>query len=767
MTPWLRAGAAVLAASVVATGIALTLAARVPDIRDTPLAPDHAGFAGIPIEVTPAPDGDAGGPRLATVPLALIGDPGWLAAADELHIAFATFLTSPTLLAAEVRDVSGACRFVAPAGAGIRNNASTRFVKAGPCAAVADGPLTLTLRLGREGRVALWTYDVSREDPVPEGLGLIATETADRRHVLRGRVLRVGTGEGPRRAHLLAYLWTGATGSRGIWLAVGLGWLALAGGLGWLAGGASRTATIGGTTLAAAALCGLWAILLPPLQGADEPDHVLTFGVLVQRPIEADLRVLARRTHFERIRFHGTERFRPSDIGHPADLAWSDEVHAERLERRSRLAALLWRLADATVAGGDGTSAASLVLRLRLFNGFIFALCAGAAAALMTWGGASRWALAGLAIMPALVPFGVAVSDWAFVTSAAVLLAGAVVLVRTDQGPEWLRGLALGAAVAVAVAASIAGLALLPLLGILLVVRLVLGPVRADAGESVRFWLGLTAGLAAGIWISLDLFALGYARWDQKAGSDGLALLEAVNAALGFVVRAPWLLLALPLAALAVERGMASLRHSTDVFTAGRRFVLAAGSLLAAGIVGLLTASLFIDYPTLPPMEVVPVENSDHYVAQVLLAFVTSLRLTNLDHLTFTSFWSGFGWIDTILPAGLLVLLSAGTALGLAGGLAGLFHRRSRRQLAWTLGLIAGALASMAALGLAGALMNRNVHGRYLVGVYVPLVVVAWQGWATLAARPDLTGRLTGAALVATLVIAQSVSFITVVVRHY
>jgi hypothetical protein len=769
VTSGLRTGTAILAASVVVGGIALALAAHVHDVTDLPLSPDHLGFTGVPIELAFTADETAARTRRVQVATDIIGQAGWLDAADELHIVFATFVTEPALRSAELRDGTGRCRFTAPPGATLSNNLTTRFVKTGQCDATTPGPLMLDLRVGLEGRVALWTYDVAQSDPVSEGLALVDTRTSDRMHLLRGRVTSTRNADGPRRAAMLAYLWTGRMDPAGIWIAVGLAWIGLAAGLIWLVShSASQTGVVGGAFLAAAALAGLWAVLLPPLQGADEPDHLLSYLEVVHQPaLNADLQMLARRTHFERIRFHGGERFRPIHVGAPHDTAWNANVHAERMDRRSPLAMALWRVADATIARPDGLSAAGLVLRLRLFNAIIFALAIGAAAGLMTWGTTSRWPLAGLAVIPSLASFGVAFSDWAFVTSGAVLLAGATVAVLTDRGPEWVRGLTFGGAVAWIMAASIAGLALVPLLAAVLLARLVLGSARsASAQDTVAFWLGLTAGVVAGAWISWDLFELGYARYDQKAGS-GRLLLDAVNTLLGRLVAAPWLLLLLPVAAALIERGLRRLHPWSDVVSAGHRLVMAGAVLVSAGTVGVLAASAFIALPTLPPMEVMTYDTLDGYVTQVLVVFITSLRLTNIDFLMFSSFWSGFGWLDTMLPTAWLAVLAAGSALGLAVGLGDLFRARAYRRLAWTLALLVGALGSLVALGLAGGMMNRNVHGRYLIGMYVPLIVLAWSGWSGLAARPGLTGTLARAVLAVGLVILQTFVFVFVMARYY
>ena len=107
-------------------------------------------------------------------------------------------------------------------------------------------------------------------------------------------------------------------------------------------------------------------------------------------------------------------------------------------------------------------------------------------------------------------------------------------------------------------------------------------------------------------------------------------------------------------------------------------------------------------------------------------------RLAGFDHLTFTTFVSGFGWIDAILPGSILAAIClAGVAALWASG-AG-----TSRQTSWLLLHLAALIAAMGTAAVAAFLMRRNLHGRYVLSIGVPITAVMFAGagrW--LAARP-------------------------------
>lgn len=765
VTPRARLLLCLVTVAAVAGSLAFLWSRPIADIRDRPLAPDDRGFAGVPIEPTLVTTST--GDREVRWPLVFAGATDWIWSADEISVAFATFLTSPTLRSLTLESPDGRCRYEAPAGAALINNAATPMRRTGPCpTSGSDARWTLTLRIGPEGRVAFWAYDVAVTDPVPAGLAIEATRTADRFHVLRGRVRTWHSTATLTRAALLAYAWTGRTSATWVWLL--LAGLSLTAVVGLWAVTSDHGPAVVSAGAGAVALAGalLWAVAVPPLQGADEPDHLLSYAEVTGRQgLEPNLRALAQLTHFERIRFHGDERLRPMDIGAPHPVAWTGDIHAERMDRRSPLAVVVWRVASAVI-GADGASAAGLLIRLRAFDALIFSAAVAVMSLVVVAGGRSRWPLLGLAVVPTLPYFATAFSDWALVASGAVLLAGAVIASQDDRGSDWARGALLGGAISWLLSASMSALALGPLIGATALARLTAGPTRTrDGSATLHFWGALALGLLPGLFLTSDVWTAGYARFDQEDGS-GLTLLSTINAVVGTLARAPWLLLVVPVGLGAAEWGVRRLTQ-TPTGAAVRRTCGRAATVFvfgaAAVILLVLASSLVVTWPSLTPMEIAPVASVRAYTRETVAVFLTSWRLAAHDHLMFTSFWSGFGWIDAIVPTWLLGLMAAGTAAGFALGSVAAGRESSRR--AWFFALhTGGIIASVAALAVAGAMMERNVHGRYLIGVYTPLVLIAWSGWGG-AGR--LTGRFAPWVVAAVVAVVQIVAFGTILTRYF
>src|SRR5206468_508595 len=104
----------------------------------------------------------------------------------------------------------------------------------------------------------------------------------------------------------------------------------------------------------------------------------------------------------------------------------------------------------------------------------------------------------------------------------------------------------------------------------------------------------------------------------------------------------------------------------------------------------------------------------------------TALRLTHTDLLLGSAFWAGFGWIDTVLPSSVVAGLTALTSLALISSGLTVARRQSTRQALWLALLASGAVVSLAAYALAAFSVNRNLHGRYVMGLYLCMLSLAW-----------------------------------------
>ena len=248
----------------------------------------------------------------------------------------------------------------------------------------------------------------------------------------------------------------------------------------------------------------LYVVLVPPLQAPDEPDHVLAFSQVAGRPRLADeTAALARIGHLDRIRFHGDERFRPFDIGQPAETAWGREVFAHLVAGRSVTTWIWWKLLAPALRpfGVPGT-----ILAVRLANAVVFALFLGAAAMLLWLVSADvtpapHSVCLALLLVPTLPFFAMHVSEFALLTSAYVMVAAISAGLFLDGRRVHLLGLPLGLAFSFIFASGRSSLPFMAMLGALVAGRAILGSAESgsigdDKRRGAYFWAGLALGLA-------------------------------------------------------------------------------------------------------------------------------------------------------------------------------------------------------------------------------------------------------------------------------
>lgn len=704
------------------------LAWPTPPAARAPIEQVLDGREGVPLEI----GFPSGGPETRTggMPIRAL-NARWLRNIDVLELLVATYDTAPHLETARLGATDGTCEFRAETTGPVPNNGLLRFTRA-HCNP-ADGPrdFMLWVRISGEGRVAVWTYRAS----VDQGDALtVANPAVAEVYALRGQARRSGPTGTVRRVDLLAHLWKRDAATIWAWIG-GLG-LCAALGLWFVRRPGAGSAAIGAGALAFA-LAGLWAVIMPPLQGADEPDHLLSFAEVTGAPqVEAELPWLARRTHFERLRFRGDERFRAADIDHPHDPAWTGDIHAERMNQRSAVAAYTWRVMGAL--GVRTLPLPDLLLAVRALNTLIFATVVGLAAGVLVWatgGPRGLWMLATLALLPTLPYFATMLSDWALLASWSVWLATALMLLQ-DDGPrrEW-AGLVLGVSLALLFGTSISAFTLVPLLLSVVVLRVLLG-----GGRTGVFWGGLAVGALLALVLTRDLFSLGFARYDASTGT-GAGLLDRLNMVTGLVADAPWLLF-IPIAALAFAEFLWTrirARLTVPIVPQLLRHGLTAGALIVIGTWGL---SLVVPLPMVHPLTDGHYTSASEYLLSVGLALVTGLRAAGFDHLTFTSLVSGFGWIDAILPG---VVLAAVAGMCAAGFWAAPRHATDR-QIGWLSGQLLGVLATLAAAALAAYLMRRNLHGRYVLAAGVSGLALLAPGLGRLLTQWTPDRRLVAAA---------------------
>lgn len=548
------------------------------------------------------------------------------------------------------------------------------------------------------------------------------------------------------RVGLLAYMWQG--GPSGIWAALGASvLLAVVGALlfPWrqpLPGpteagpGPALLASSGsavwpfvartglGMGLFAWALTLAYATLVPPLAGLDEPYHLRSYAGLAKQPeLEGEVQRWAELTHVTRIRFQPGQKFRYVDVESPLHgrdpFSFTPDVRA-----RSAATAAFWGSLAPLL---ERAPAPRTLLRLRLANGLLFGFVLGLAAAFLAASAPARWPqllATPLLLVPSLPFFATALSELALLTSAAILFAAALVALFLDGPRASWAGLPLGLGAALLFAGGRSPWPLVALLAAVLLARILLGPRdRArPAREAGLFWGGLGLGLAVFFTLADDAYVGG-------VSSDRIAAIapRGLGALAILVVRSPLPALALLVSSAVLEVRLTPLRpRLARRLAAAWRRAWRTGALVVAVLVGLsLLASLVVRYPSLP---LVPIPNPyprAEYAARALAVMVTELRLSEPDFLTFSSFWGGFGWSDTIPPR----LFLTGLVLVLATALVGLllYLRRcdDSRPPAFLLAFALGAAASVVLYALAIHRLPMNLTGRYMVGWHVAFAAVA------------------------------------------
>lgn len=722
-----------LLAALLVGPIAFTLSARVDDLRDAPLARGQSGWTPTPVPMAP----DDSDPTLLRLTLysrnlhAVLTRP-------EIDIGFATY--GPTLELVRGMLYAGRCTYATPDGTRVENNTDIRFLRWDGCDpeepphAGAHGVdrLVLVMRLTRPAPLLVWTFTPTAPPDDPASIFVGAKPEAGRlTPVLRGRYVDVRRPSPLRRAYLLNYVWQ--LSGRSYWIAVVVG---LAGLL-FAAGGSAFVLAPGpgnrsGRPAAAAGAMALglgllYAVLVPPFQAPSEPDHLLAFADLAGRPdLSEDAAEWARLGHLERIKFHTDERFRPSDIGRPYSEAWDPGVFPMAMSRRSRVAQAFW---SALAPSVRARRAPATLLILRLANTFVFALALTAGALLL---GATRHRHAavcavGLLLVPTLPFFAMHVSDFAMLTSLFVVFACLLAALVLDAPNSHTLGLPMGLLCALLLAGGRSAAPMMAVAGAALLARAALGSAgdgsfRPSLRHAALFWLGAAAGATALPLLSSEEFSNGLFPGDATGVPDWFRVAaEAVR-------HRAWLLPSLLPAGILLEIAALGIRRLLRRLSIAQDAIRPICYALALAIVGVAAASAVVAMPTLqffgpdarPPLRPL--------VWETLASALTSVRLTNPDYLLSTSFWGGFGWLDAIPPAWLVTALVAASGALAVLLFYGIGRRKDARRFVLTVALAAGAIAALIASAVSTYFLNRNLHGRYLIGLYLSCLAVVWAG---------------------------------------
>ena len=716
-----RLGVALSLAGLFTAAVVAALSSRVPDVRDLPLARERPKWN--PQTFT-LPEVSGPQPPAYAVWLRPINLAGTLSH-SEIRILVSTYGRRARLKRATLEAVGTKCTYATADGANFEDDALLTFFQGEGCRALADdiaGDVKLTVELDERQQIGVWTFA-----PLDGAAGLDneSIHVIDKLGsqgpfaVLRGRYVDYLGPARPRRIDLLSYMWQVSGTPNWIWAAVVVACMLLVvGALVTPSASIDRApsrrrfaARSGlGTASIAAALGLMYAVIAPPFQAPDEPGHFLGFATLVENAaLIEESREWAQRIHFERLRFHTDEKFRPVDVREPSPSSWHEKATA--VPGRSSMTRF-WLLIG---TGGSRVSTQRTLLMLRVLNVLVFSVSVGvgvAAVALLTTLPVPQLVAFTFLFVPTLPFFGTHVSNYAFLTSAYILFSCAVVATIFDRGrPVWV-GLFLGASVATMFLLSRSALPMIAMVAVVLAGRLLFGQGRR------MFCVAFAGSALAVVATFIEPLYKDYVRKILQQYLAGKARLWWVAAGMSGAVAVT----------VAAVRARIAGTFAADSRRARmmERLSMGAGWCAAAAITAMVVLSVKVDLPTLAVFDETRPPPLRHYVRDALLAGTTIFRAQRPDYLTSTTFWSGFGWLDTILPDWVTITLTISTAFASVISLLGLAIRRNIVGILWAAAIAAGFVASLALYAVATATLLRDLHGRYLIGLYVVMLPLCW-----------------------------------------
>jgi hypothetical protein len=719
-----RTAVAAAAALAYALPLLAALHARVPGTSQRPLFEPASSDRLAPFEI--------GGTSTRLV----VQDVDALTSHPRLLLMIATFGTVPRLRDAELSFAGTACSYRTASGIELADNYLVVFDRTAGCVPSGvrgTGEATLTFRLENRARIALVAF-IGRTPPPRDALVLASPGLAEAQlsPILQGDVVDVSPGSDASRAELLSYMWNLRPGGRWLEAAIAIGGVLVGCAIfvGWPVQATRRSDAARSAVaafLAAFALSGSYAVLCPPFQVADEPSHFLVLAGYIGRPgLDGPAEQWARRGMFEEIRFHPSRAFSPLDRGRTG-RPWSEISNPSR-DLFGAVRAL-WR----PLAAVDGAmDLPQLFLTVRLFHAAGFALATALFVLLVRSGTGSAASLSAalpLCLVPTLPQFGMHVSNYAPLLYAYTVLAAGIVIASWDGPRSWMAGPILGVGLGTAMTISRSSLPLLPLIACVLLARVVLGDRAARGTAAWAFWGGFTLGLAG----MLLFIRASYA--DELDMYGGLVAPTAT--AFTVLLRRP--LLAVPFGAAGLMSELLLTRRRRAIAYRPSPAVVRGIALGAAiGAFAIFAASLLVPYPRLPLYVMPHRPSAAEYVREAVLACGTFLRFGRPDWLTSVTFFAGFGWLDSVPAVYLVSVLAGASGVMLVLLLAWVARAGSTRTLVWLGFGATGFLASIAAYALSIIrAVPSDLHGRYLIGVYLCALVVCWTGLGRAADSPS------------------------------
>lgn len=705
--------------------------------------------------------------RLVSVnPDALLGQP-------DIELRVADYGQARAIVSAEISIPSANCAYAARRGRRLPNNDVLLFIRQQPCRPIPNATepeVLLTVRLQDAGRVGVWAAKPAQSSPSGAAL-LVADRTQGQfsGHALTGAFGYEDASRATTRLALLAYVWQLPS----TWLVmmiagsvvlIGLSASLLSYGYAYPTAGRGRVLQSSLAALSAAlALALVYACVVPPFQAPDETHHFAGLTAFLKRPqLSVDGTLLEQRGHHDRLTFHSEEHFNPSDIGHPG-IILATGVEPD-WDVRGRGIFSVWRAFAPLLLRTHRVS--TLLLLARALNGVVFAVAIGLFVGTVAVFGPSKVpALEAfpLFIIPTLPFFGMYLSNYAPLCATYIVLASAVMVLVRDGPLSHVSGPLLGLSWAAATFLSRSAWPVAPVLIGCAMARMILGaPNRSWPGAFV-FWMGLSVPAAIALTLlPPELFTAVQAA--TAAWPQALRLFRDV-------ILFPWIVVLLGFVACIVEMlAHRSKPQGGAVLRTRATGVAAAAAYAAAALVGVsIVVSGFLRYPTSPSFDPQHPPAAAAHVLQLLRAAVTMFRFGQADFLTSQSFWSGFGWLDVPLPGWVIAALTVSTGAALVVTLIWIARTRATRTAVLYVVVFAGLLSAFAATSYMGLRATvGNVHGRYLLGIYVSSVLLCW-GWLprTTPEAPSAAKSATFVACGFAVIAIHGLAFATILSRYF
>lgn len=628
---------------------------------------------------------------------------------SDFSFVIATYHKSFSLIQSEL--ASGTCLWRLDGPQALEDNVTLTWSKLSDCQIDPNAELTLTIKVKEPGTIAAWSADLVKFNRKIDRPAVLVAADQTKPGVVNALI---GSVQFPTpnpeisRFNLLSSMWAQKSADWLLWrLSLGFSLLFIAALLPirWL------------YPLLWLGLAIIQATTTPPFQAPDEPDHFLAYAKLIDDPnLSKDALRLANISHFHRIKFHTDQKFTSQDIDQPLNVKrWEKHIRARKMNQRSPVTTAIWEFYHFLFGSTD---VANTLWQLRIFQASLVALCVGFCMFTFSLESANLWGL--MALCTTLPLFAFHVSN--YFTSLALCLIPCFLMtdLLLDRKPTRLGLTAYFLCIGLMPYTSAAGISGVLLFAAITPMLLLTYWNTDNKPWAIRDRL-LIAGLIAILIAPHFIFHADVTPTGSQAVLSLSNLRQFAQANLHYIsllVVAMFSVLLLPGSLLTRVRSLKNLNTQRWAF------------------IFLITWVCTWIWTLVKPLEFLPdIEKPDvaitrlKYITKVMLFLATSLLPGRPDYYISGSFWAGFGWLEFVMSSGWIGLACLPTALGIF-----LYYLQSTTKR-FEPTFLKFHVITLAVFLLVGFLAFErwaakiNLHGRYLLIVYMTLMSLAFAGW--------------------------------------